>query len=479
MTNLNQKVTVLHNCEKHQENRIIFNRTSSESFDAVIRASGHKYIPEVYNQQMQWLRKSYYKTTGSQKVTFYRIFTGDMPDHQSTAQEIHHALTETFGTELDPVLKERAIFILRTTIAQKYHPSSEPFLNVEGSHFRNTYKPPKLKATATILQRPEIWQEYLHRFLPPKNLCTLADGSQIKEQDYFEAWIAQRIQHPSATNTAVMVLRGEQGTGKGIWADVMMKELLGKSNYQAVSLDQLTGKFVDGLYSKTLVQVEEVIINNRPKITEQLKLIATQENRWVEGKNKNGHQADKHFGLYLSTNHYEPVKVEKDDRRFFIPTFSKHLISPEESDEFFTKFVTWLEQQGGFQIMLNFLNCLDTSQHSFRRPPMTESKYELMEQERSPEQKALRVSIYLSDPNHKSKGYTLEVVQEHWKMTSAYAKRALQKAGFVSLKKRWITGQPPFHLWVHEKSFDGDKDVIEVFDPNQNYKQFKSYTNDQ
>ena len=103
MTNLNQKVTVLHNCEKHQENRIIFNRTSSESFDAVIRASGHKYIPEVYNQQMQWLRKSYYKTTGSQKVTFYRIFTGDMPDRQSTAQEIHHALTETFRTELDPV----------------------------------------------------------------------------------------------------------------------------------------------------------------------------------------------------------------------------------------------------------------------------------------------------------------------------------------------------------------------------------------
>lgn len=474
MTNLNQKITVLHNCEKHQENRRIFNLTSSESFDAVIRASGHKYIPEVYNQQMKWLRKSYYKTTGSQKPIFFRIFKGDIPDHQSTAQEIHHALTETFGAELDPVLKERAIFLLRTTIAQKYHPSSEPFLNVEGSHFRNTYKPPKLKATATILQRPEIWQEYLHRFLPSKNLCTLADGSQISEQDYFEAWIAQRLQQPSATNTAVMVLRGEQGTGKGIWADVMMKELLGKSNYQAVSLDQLTGKFVDGLYSKTLVQVEEVIINNRPKITEQLKLIATQEHRWVEGKNRNGHQADKHFGLYLSTNHYEPVKVEKDDRRFFIPTFSKHLISPEESDEFFTKFVNWLEQDDGFQIMCNFLSSVDISKHSFRRPPMTKSKSYLMEEERTPEQKALRVSIYLADPNHKSKGYTLEVVQEHWKLTPAYAKLALQKAGFVSVKRRWIAGQPPFHLWVHE-SFEGDKENIEVFDPKS--KDYRSFTN--
>jgi len=271
------------------------------------------------------------------------------------------------------------------------------------------------------------------------------------------------------------VLRGEQGTGKGIWADIMMKELLGKSNYQAVSLDQLTGKFVDGLYSKTLVQVEEVIINNRPKITEQLKLIATQEHRWVEGKNRNGHQADKHFGLYLSTNHREPVKVEKDDRRFFIPAFSEHKHSPEESDEFFTKFVNWLERDDGFQIMLNFLSCLDISQHSFRRPPMTESKSYLMEHERTPDQKALRVSIYLADQTHKLMGYTMEVVQEHWKLTPAYAKMALQKAGFVSVKRRWIIGELPFHLWIHEKTFDGNKENIEMFDPK--YKQRPSFIN--
>ena len=472
---LKQKVTPLLNCLTHQENRRIFNLTSSESFDSVIRASGHQYIPEVYNQQMQWLRNTYYKTTGSQKPIFFRIFKGDLPDHQTTAQEVHHALGETFGSDLDPVLKENAVYLLRTTIAQKYHPSSEPFLNVEGSHFRNTYKPPQLVPTEQVLVRPKIWQEYLNRFMPPNNLCTLANGYKIKEQDYFEGWIAQRIQDPSATNTAVMVLRGEQGTGKGIWADVMMKELLGKSNYQAVSLDQLTGKFVDGLYSKTLVQVEEVIINNRPKITEQLKLIATQEHRWVEGKNRNGHQADKHFGLYLSTNHREPVKVEKDDRRFFIPAFSEHKHSPEESDYFFSKFVQWLEQDDGFQIMLNFLSCLDISQHSFRRPPMTESKSYLMEHERSPDQKAHRVSIYLADHAHRQMGYTLEVVQEHWRLTPAYAKMALQKAGYASKRLRWIIGEPPFHLWVHEKTFDGNKENIEMFDPK--YKQRPSFIN--
>ena len=81
----------------------------------------------------------------------------------------------------------------------------------------------------------------------------------------------------------------------------------------------------------------------------------------------------------------------------------------------------------------------------------------------------------MADPNHKSKGYTLEAVQEHWRLTPAYAKMALQKAGFVSVKRRWIIGEPPFHLWVHEKSFEGEKENIEVFDPKS--KDYRSFTN--
>ncbi len=79
----------------------------------------------------------------------------------------------------------------------------------------------------------------------------------------------------------------------------------------------------------------------------------------------------------------------------------------------------------------------------------------------------------MADHAHRQMGYTLEVVQEHWRLTPAYAKMALQKAGYASKRLRWIIGEPPFHLWVHEKTFDGNKENIEMFDPK--YKQRPSF----
>ena len=75
---LNKKITQLHSGNAHYENRKQYNATSTEDFDELIRASerqGFSYIPEVYNEQMYWLRSRYYKATGgSGKVIVFRIF---------------------------------------------------------------------------------------------------------------------------------------------------------------------------------------------------------------------------------------------------------------------------------------------------------------------------------------------------------------------------------------------------------------------
>jgi len=475
---LNQKIHFLPNCPAHLENKNEYNKTSLKNFDCALKEKerdGSKYNPQQYNEQMRWLQNNYYKTTGSGgKTVVFRIFARNSPDLQTTEQEVHSTLLNRYGDRLHPLLQERAIYLLRTTISQTYDPSTKAvFVENDYSLFRNTYKPPTLEPSAKVQERPALWQEYLDRLTPSKNVCYLADGREVTEQDYVEAWLAQRIQAPSEPNTVVLVLRGEQGSGKGFLGDTLMKMLIGETNYQACSLDQMTGRFTDGLYSKTLVQIEEAIQSSRAKITEKLKAIATQEEQWVEAKNISAKMKKKYFAIYLSSNVEDPVRVEENDRRFFITEFAHHPISQIESHQFFSeRLFVWLKEEGGYQTMLNFFDTLDISKFNFRSAPMTQSKRRLMETESNPLQAQQRATLVLQH-SYRDYAFTPEAVQKHWKLSNFHAREALKKAGFESVRRKsWYSTveglnangkeDRAIRLWVH-KSKCLDEECVQLF----------------
>ena len=485
---LSQNIHYLPNCPAHLENKIQFNKTSLKNFDIELRAKereGKKYDPNQYNEQMRWLQNNYYKTTGSGgKTVVFRIFASDKPDLQTTEQEVHSTLLNRFGAQLHPLLQERAIYLLRNTISQTYDPSTEAlFVEHDHSIFRNTYKGPTLKQNATEEKRPALWQEYLDRITPPENVCILPDGTEIREQEYLEAWLAQRIQTPADPNTVVLVLRGAQGSGKGFLGDTLMKGLIGETNYQACSLDQMTGRFTDGLFSKTLVQIEEAVQSSRSRITEKLKAIATQEEHWVEAKNVNAKMKRKFFAMYLTSNVEDPVRVEENDRRFFITAFSNHLISQVESHKFYSEQLSvWLKDQGGYQAMINYFHTLDISGFNFRSAPLTDSKQRLMETESNPLQAQQRATLFLQD-SYKDYAFTPESVQKHWRLSNYHAKEALKKAGFVSVRRRsWYSTvdgldasgnqDKAIRLWVHKSKTLNDENVqLFLFNPENNQRE--------
>jgi len=472
---LKQKITQLHSGKAHLENKKQYSKNSSINFDEAIRSyehQGHRYNPETYNQQMHWLRSRYYKATGnSSKIILFRIFADDV-DIQTTEQEVHSALEQRFGGTLHPLLQERAIYLLQTTIGQKYDASSkEPFVVQYYSFFRNIYKPPSLQPTAKVFERPVVWQQYLDRLMPPENLCTQEDGSKIKEQDYLEALLAQRIQAPSEPNTVVPVLRGQHGTGKGFIGDMLMQELLGKTNYMACSLKEALGEFNNDVFEKILFQIEEVTLSNRNTITQQLKTLSTQERPRANAKHKNAKQTTRYFGFYLSSNEEYPVRIEENDRRFFIPCFSKHKINDIESHQFFSNvFALWLKEQGGFQDMLNYLSTLDLTSFNFRRPPMTSAKEMLMETDTNQKQMMHRAALTL-DASYKNYACTVEAVSKEFKLNLASAAEALDTAGFRKERSRHFktddskTVAP--RMWVH-KSFNWEEpqDDLYLFNPD-------------
>lgn len=471
------KVAVLRQpSQAHRENKHAFRQSHIlKNFEELIddfKEKGFEYDADAFKRQWQWLRRSYYKTPSgsSDKPKVMKIFSDATPDCVTHSQEIHGALIRKYPYTLHPIVSDYAIHFLLSTAGNRYEPSSSDlFVEIDGSLFRNSYIPPLMKPTEKLLVRPKIWAEYLNRIMPPLETCTLPDGSVIKQQEYFEAWVAQRVQTPDQANNVVVVLRGEQGTGKGFWADVVLPPLIGASNYKAIALDQIKGKeFVKPLYKTTLLHIEE-INDTKAKTTQHLKRLATQGK--IEGRDpfEPLGTLEKKFGLFLSSNFPDPIKVENIDRRYFIPCFSRHLVNNNETPQFYSSFFNWLEESDGYQQMLNYLSSIDLSQYSFRSPPLTNDKLELMEHQTVADQKVEQASMELKY-SYSSHGFKLVEVQNHWGLSEYSARKALTAAGFYSKQLRWQEGQDKTRLWIH-KTFDWkeNKMGLELFSSRNNH----------
>ena len=442
---------------KHDENEREFRRISNKVFRKLLdksAAQGYPYDPIFYQEQVRFLQQTFYRTNGNGPgTTIMMMHTDDRMDEKTNSSAVKQTLVNKYGDKAHPLIHENAANYLKAVHGIRYLPATtDDFVTINHSSFRNIYKPTLLKFnTRSHIRRPTQWQEYLDRLMPQEHECTLVDGEKVKQQDYFDKWVAQRIQTPHEANNVAILLRGKNGTGKNNWCDNMMPKLLGVSNYTAASAKDMTGEFNGWLYLNTLVHVEEMH-DNRSKTSDTFKKIITQERALVNEKMIPKFMADKYFGLVISSNAHDPIKIEATDRRYFIPCFSDHLHSKEDTHEFFSGFVEWLNEDDGLQQMFNYFHSVDLSKVSFRYPPNTPEKEDLAEEEHSSEQRTVVASQILAS-KYTEHAFQIVQIQDLFNLTQPNAKAALKNAGFESVPRRWVKGQVnPTRAWVHKSS---------------------------
>jgi len=272
----------------------------------------------------------------------------------------------------------------------------------------------------------------------------------VPQQHYFEAYLAQRLQEPSKPPLMAILLRGEHGTGKNFWIDNIMNHLLGDSNCVSVGLNDLTGRNTKDLYQTLLVHVEEMN-DTRHKAGDKMKKLITEETARTEAKFMNATVETKYFGIIASSNVFDPIRIESNDRRWFVPAYSKHLDNCNETKAFFRGFANWLEKSDGLQMIFDYLHSLDIRGYDFRSPPNTSAKDEIMEEQTATEDNTTSASIELYEL-YKNCVFSPTDVTHAWKITEPSARKALMNAGFVSVKRRWVSGKGinPTSRYVHK-----------------------------
>ena len=438
--------------EAHNDNIAAKPRSITRSFDSEVNTQirqGFDYDPFKFNEQWRFLKSMFYKVPQGTQLQIKRRYEDGRPDDFIPAPEIHNTLQRLYGEALHPCIQEWAIHYIMTTGGVRYNPATDdPFFVVEGTQFRNAYTPPRIAPSQPATERPPQWQEYLDRLMPRDQLCTTAQGDTLLQQVFFEALVAQRIQRPKAPPLFCLLLRGDHGTGKGYWMDNILRPLIGEANFIAVTLADVQKQFVSDIYNSTVVHIDE-INDSRGRSGEKMKKLITEGYARVEAKYQQPYIANKYFNIVASSNVYDPIKIEQNDRRYFVPVYSKHLRSPDETKAFFGDLTAWLEQEGGLQVMANYLHSLNIEAFNFRFPPRTQAKEEITEVSTASEDRVTTASMEIT-MRYCDYVFALDNVMSEWQMKQSDAKRALTSSGFVKVKRRWTDGLNPTNMWIHK-----------------------------
>jgi hypothetical protein len=177
-------------------------------------------------------------------------------------------------------------------------------------------------------------------------------------------WMADSVQNPGGPRpgTAV-VLRGLQGTGKGVFATNFGK-IFGSHFVHISGQHRLTGKFNNHLKMALMVFVDEGFSAGDPRDRGTLKAIITEEYMLVEPKFQDSFPLKNHMRVIIASNNDWVIPADLEERRFFVLDVSD---KRRVNTEYFGKIVRQMDSGGRQALLYDLLNREITS--SFEKSP--------------------------------------------------------------------------------------------------------------
>ena len=134
--------------------------------------------------------------------------------------------------------------------------------------------------------------------------------------EYVLDWLAHLIQRPQEKPGTIIIVKGDQGTGKS-FIGKMMCELVGHDNSVTITPKRFTSNFNDYLYGRIFVNIDEFyqVQHMNEKTAEEFRSLITEGDVQLEKKHVSAMQMRSYHRFYGSTNNVLPIKLEFNSRR--------------------------------------------------------------------------------------------------------------------------------------------------------------------
>ena len=185
---------------------------------------------------------------------------------------------------------------------------------------------------------------------------------------YLMRWLANAVQHPEKQGEIVVVMRGDEGVGKGFLGRAMVR-LFGRHGLHISSAKHLVGNFNAHLQDCCLLFADEAFFAGDKQHIGVLNAIATEPVLTIEGKGLNVVQSPNFIHLMMASNNDWVVPATKGARRYFVLD-----VSSEHKDDaaYFGAIQAELDG-GGFEAMLYDLQRVKLDDFDVRKFPKTDA----------------------------------------------------------------------------------------------------------
>jgi hypothetical protein len=204
-------------------------------------------------------------------------------------------------------------------------------------------------------------------------------ATQPKEyRHWFLQWCAYPIQNPGTKLKQAVILWGGQGSGKSFLLEAV-RRLYGRHG-TTITNEQLESPFTEWQEGKQFVIGEEITSGTHDKkaISEKLKFLITSSEVAVNRKYQTAYELPNRMNLALVSNNAVPVRIEEDDRRYFVINVRGSNIAYDKAYDIPT-IDTWAHSDEGMQALMYYMLHYDvTGFDPNRPPPFTEDKRELV-----------------------------------------------------------------------------------------------------
>lgn len=192
--------------------------------------------------------------------------------------------------------------------------------------------------------------------------------------EYILNWLADLFQHPGKKPGVAIVMRGQQGTGKSLFATQILR-IVGHYGLHVSQMKRLAGSFNSHLKDALLVFADEAVWGGDKAAEGTLKALVTEDQIAIEPKGFDSYMVKNFVRLIMASNNSWACPAGLEERRFFVIDVSA---AKAQDSGYFKRIIDEMDS-GGREALLHDLLNRDIKGVDLRNFPKTAA---LLEQKR-------------------------------------------------------------------------------------------------
>jgi len=194
---------------------------------------------------------------------------------------------------------------------ERFYPTDELVFEINNKVYLNTYVKADVRRKELIKTKCEF-----------PNINRILRHITVDEVNYawLLKWLAFIVQNPTIKLPTSLVLKGGQGSGKGIFYKFIIKYLFGDENINQISTDTFKRGWGDTFRNKLFVNFDEftLVRGKDDEHIERLKTITSESSVTLSLKGQDSQKTENFCHFLFTSNKSNPIPLQKDDRRYTI-----------------------------------------------------------------------------------------------------------------------------------------------------------------